>query len=145
MNNLKITVVSDTHYYSKKNGISGAAFEQENNRSTNLIKDSEEVLKAFFDQIINDKTNNIVLISGDLTKNGEPDSHYEFIKLLRKLKENGKRVYALPDYVNGIEQHGSEKRPYVTDQGSLFQQHVFCIRSSSGISHPVTRRDRSDR
>ncbi len=95
MNNLKITVVSDTHYYSKINGISGSAFEQENSRSTNLIKDSEEVLKAFFEQIANDKTSNIILISGDLTKNGEPDSHYEFIELLRKLKAQGKRVYVI--------------------------------------------------
>ena len=79
MNKLKITVVSDTHYYSKKNGIEGKAFMLENNRSTNLIKDSEEVLKAFFNQIADDKSSDIVLISGDLTKNGEPESHKEFM------------------------------------------------------------------
>ncbi len=95
MDNLKITVVSDTHYYSKKNGITGLAFQQENSRSTNLIKDSEEVLKAFFKQIAEDKTSDIVLISGDLTKNGEPDSHKEFIELLKELKNAGKKVYVI--------------------------------------------------
>ncbi len=106
MEKLKITVVSDTHYYSKKNGISGSAFMQENSRSTNLIKDSEEVLKAFFKQIAEDKSSDIVLISGDLTKNGEPESHYEFIELLKELKNRGKRVYVITathDYQdNGI-------------------------------------------
>ena len=95
MDSLKITVVSDTHYYSKKNGISGNAFNQENSRSTNLIKDSQEVLEAFFEQIIDDKTNDIIIISGDVTKNGEPDSHAEFIDLLRKVKKAGKRVYVI--------------------------------------------------
>lgn len=95
MDKLKITVVSDTHYYSKKNGIDGKAFISENNRSTNLIKDSEEVLKAFFKQIAEDKTSHIVIISGDLTKNGEPDSHKEFIELLHNLKSSGKKVYVI--------------------------------------------------
>ncbi|MBE6756853.1 MAG: metallophosphoesterase [Ruminococcaceae bacterium] len=95
MDKLKITVVSDTHYYSKKNGIEGKAFMLENNRSTNLIKDSEEVLKAFFNQIADDKSSDIVLISGDLTKNGEPESHKEFIELLHELKTKDKRVYVI--------------------------------------------------
>lgn len=95
MDKLKITVVSDTHYYSKKNGIEGKAFMQENSRSTNLIKDSEEVLKAFFNQIADDKSSDIVLISGDLTKNGEPESHKELIELLRELKNRGKRVFVI--------------------------------------------------
>lgn len=95
MDKLKITVVSDTHYYSKKNGVEGKAFMQENSRSTNLIKDSEEVLKAFFNQIADDKSSDIVLISGDLTKNGEPESHKEFIELLRELKNKGKRVFVI--------------------------------------------------
>ncbi len=106
MDNLKITVVSDTHYYSKKNGISGIAFERENSRSTNIIKYSEEILRAFFEQIVNDKSNNIILISGDVTKNGEPESHKEFIELLRDVKKAGKRVYVITathDYQdNGI-------------------------------------------
>ncbi len=106
MDSLKITLVSDTHYYSKKNGVSGNAFEQENARSTNIIKYSEEVLAAFFEQIAQDKTNDIVLISGDLTKNGEIDSHKEFIELLYKLKEANKKVYVITathDYQdNGI-------------------------------------------
>lgn len=95
MDTLKITVVSDTHYYSKKNGISGKAFMLENSRSTNLIKDSQEVLEAFFQQISEDKSNDIIIISGDVTKNGEPDSHYEFIELLRKVKNSGKRIYVI--------------------------------------------------
>lgn len=103
---MKITVVSDTHYYSKKNGISGKAFFEENSRSTNLIKDSEEVLKAFFKQIADDKSSDIILISGDLTKNGEPESHKEFIELLHELKAGGKNVYVITathDYQdNGI-------------------------------------------
>lgn len=95
MDRLKITVVTDTHYYSKKYGVDGKAFMLENSRSTNLIKDSEEVLCAFFKQISEDDSSDIILISGDLTKNGEPESHKEFISLLNKVKAKGKRIYVI--------------------------------------------------
>ncbi|MBQ3005628.1 MAG: metallophosphoesterase [Clostridia bacterium] len=94
-NPLTVTVLTDTHYYCKKNGTSGKAYDIANSKSQKLLADSGEVLESAFNQIAADKESDIVLISGDLTNNGEMNAHAEFIDMLRKLKSNGKRVYVI--------------------------------------------------
>ena len=92
---LTVTVITDTHYYSKKLGTSGEAYEIANNKSGVLLAEAREMLEAAFSQIAKDERTDIVLLSGDTTSNGDFDSHYEFIEMLRDLKAKGKRVYVL--------------------------------------------------
>ncbi len=92
---LKIKVLTDTHYYSEKNGTSGAAYDTANSRSQKLLAGSKEVLESAFNQIKTDDTSDIVLISGDVTNNGELNAHSEFIDMLRDLKAAGKKVYVI--------------------------------------------------
>ena len=92
---LKIQVITDTHYYSRKVGTSGKAYEKAESKSQMVIKDSDLVIKAGFDLLCNDTSTDIVLLSGDATHNGELDSHSEFIEMLRDLKKRGKRVYVI--------------------------------------------------
>lgn len=92
---LTVTVITDTHYYSKKLGVSGEAYEIANNKSGVLLKNAGDLLEAAFTQIANDTRTDIVLLSGDTTSNGDYDSHKEFIEMLRDLKSKGKRVYVL--------------------------------------------------
>ena len=94
-NPLTVTVITDTHYYSKKLGTSGEAYEIANNKSGVLLAQAAEMLEAAFSQIAKDDRTDIVLLSGDTTSNGDFDSHHEFIEMLRGLKEKGKRVYVL--------------------------------------------------
>lgn len=114
-NPLTVTVITDTHYYSKKLGTSGAAYNVANNKSGVLLAEARELLEAAFNQIANDKRTDIVLLSGDTTSNGDYDSHREFIDMLRDLKSRGKRVYVLTathDYQWNGETHryeGDEK------------------------------------
>lgn len=92
---LKIQVITDTHYYSRKVGTSGKAYEKAESKSQMVIKDSDLVIKAGFDLLCQDDSTDIVLLSGDTTHNGELDSHAEFIEMLRDLKKRGKRVYVI--------------------------------------------------
>lgn len=92
---LKIQVITDTHYYSRKVGTSGKAYEKAESKSQIVIKDSDLVIKAGFDLLCQDNSTDIVLLSGDTTHNGELDSHAEFIEMLRDLKKRGKRVYVI--------------------------------------------------
>lgn len=92
---LTVYVLTDTHYYSKKIGTSGKAYEFDNLKSQKLLAGCAEVLSAAFEQIAEDKDNNIVLISGDVTNNGELVSHEEFIGMLREFKKCGKKVYVI--------------------------------------------------
>ena len=102
---LTLTVLTDTHYYSKENGTGGKAYDFANLKSQKLLAECPEVLDQAFKQIKNDTESNIVLISGDVTNNGELNSHAEFIEMLRNLKASGKRVYVITA-THDFRQHG---------------------------------------
>ena len=92
---LKIQFITDTHYYSRKNGTQGKAYEKDEAKSQMVVKDSDLVLKRAFDMLCEDTSTDIVVLSGDTTRNGELTSHEEFIEMLRDLKKRGKRVYVI--------------------------------------------------
>ncbi len=100
---LKINIISDIHYYSKETGVSGKAFEKENAKTPNDLYNCEKILASLMDQLAADEPE-IVLVSGDVTTKAEVEAHEGVIKLLRSLKERGKRVYVITathDYHDG--------------------------------------------
>ena len=100
---LKFVIMTDIHYYSKKNWIAGNFEELPPENDQLLRKYSEEIIKHTFDELCEDGESDIVLISGDLTNNGERKSHEEIREALRTLKARGKRVFvttATHDYHN---------------------------------------------
>ena len=100
---LKVNIISDIHYYSKETGISGKAFEKENAKTPNDLVNCEEILSSLMDQLAEDESD-IVLVSGDVTTRAEREAHEGVIKLLRSLKERGKKVYVITathDYHDG--------------------------------------------
>lgn len=92
---LKIQFITDVHYYSRKNGTEGKAYDKAESKSQMIIKDSDLVIKAGFDMLAADTSTDIVILAGDTTRNGEIDSHKEFIEMLYDLKAKGKRVYVI--------------------------------------------------
>lgn len=92
---LKIQFVADTHYYSRKVGTEGKAYDKAESKSQKVIKDSDLVIKAGFDMLCEDYSTDIIVLAGDTTRDGEMDSHNEFIEILRDLKKKGKRVYVI--------------------------------------------------
>jgi len=92
---LKVQFITDVHYYSRKNGTEGKAYDKAESKSQMVIKDSDLVIKAGFDMLCKDTSTDIVLLAGDTTRNGEIDSHKEFIEMLYDLKARGKRVYVI--------------------------------------------------
>lgn len=92
---LKIQFVTDVHYYSRKNGTTGKAYEKEESKSQQVIKDSDLVIKKGFDMLCEDTSTDIVVLAGDTTRNGEYTSHEGIIDLLHDLQRRGKRVYVI--------------------------------------------------
>lgn len=92
---LKIQFITDPHYYSRKGGTEGKAYEKAESKSQKIIKDSDLVIKAGFDMLCEDTSTDIVVLAGDTTRDGEIESHKEFIEMLRDLKKRGKRVYVI--------------------------------------------------
>ncbi len=110
---LKVNIISDIHYYSKETGISGKGFEKENAKTPNDLVNCEEILTSLMDQLAEDESD-IVLVSGDVTTRAEREAHEGVIRLLRSLKERGKRVYVITathDYHDG-----DVTRKYVGDE-----------------------------
>ncbi len=101
MESLSFYLVTDTHYFEPSLGASGKAYDEYMQSEQMCMAENAAVAKATFDAIIADPSVNILLIPGDLTKNGEKESHRGFIKELERLKNAGKRVYvttALHDF-----------------------------------------------
>lgn len=92
---LKIQFLTDPHYYSRKCGTEGAAYKKAESKSQKLIAGSDLAIKAGFDMLCEDTETDIVVISGDTSRDGEIDSHKEFIEMLYDLKARGKRVYVI--------------------------------------------------
>ncbi len=88
-------IVTDTHYFENSLGAGGKAFENNMRTEQYFVKESSAIVKATFERIIKDSETDIVIIPGDLTKNGEKESHKGFIKELYALKESGKRIFVI--------------------------------------------------
>lgn len=88
-------LVTDTHYFENELGAEGKAFEKMMATEQYFVRESSAIVKSTFARISEDKETDIVIIPGDLTKNGEIESHKSFIKELYKLKESGKKIYVI--------------------------------------------------
>lgn len=114
---LKINVLTDIHHYSKKIGTHGKAYEHANAKSQIMLAESGEILDSAFEQISTSGESDILLVSGDITSNGDFDSHKEIIEKFRSLKNRGIKVYiitATHDFRKGGETHaynGEERYP----------------------------------
>ncbi len=91
-----IVVASDLHYLSPKLTDGGEAFRDVVEHSDGkLMLYIEELTDAFLDEVIALQPDALVL-SGDLTFNGEYESHKALVKKLRRVQEAGIAVLALP-------------------------------------------------
>lgn len=89
---LKLSVLSDIHYYDKSLGTSGGALEEYLVNDRKLLIESAEVLNSAIDEIKFNESE-IVLISGDLTKDGELINHQKVVEILKELETTGKKIY----------------------------------------------------
>jgi len=96
---LKIAVMSDIHYMSPsllKNGAAnGAAFQTYLAADPKLIEYSDPILKEVISKLKRDKPD-IVLIPGDLTKDGEKVCHEAVAGMLQQLADCGIKVFVIP-------------------------------------------------
>jgi predicted phosphodiesterase len=92
---LKIAVVSDPHYYDPSLGTTGEAFEAALSGDRKMLGDS----KAIFEEAISEikmSDAEVVLLCGDLTKDGERINHEKVAFYLSQLSSAGKKVFVVP-------------------------------------------------
>lgn len=128
---LKIQFITDVHYYSRQNGTEGPAYEKEEAKSQQVIKDSDIVIQKGFDMLCEDTSADIVVLAGDTTRNGEYTSHEGIIALLHDLQKRGKRVYVITathdyrgeGYGRGFEGDKVLEIPAVKDRAELWDMY----------------------
>ena len=94
MKNLKFYHLTDLHYYANEEiGSSGEAFRKKCELDQKCMAESGAIIDSAFRSISEDKDTDIVLISGDLTFDGEKQSHDCLVKKFEKLQNAGKKVF----------------------------------------------------
>jgi hypothetical protein len=88
-------VLSDIHYYDSALGTTGEAFENYLMYDRKMLRESDAILNAAISEI---KQANIrfLLVSGDLTKDGERICHTDMAAYLKDLEDSGIQVYVVP-------------------------------------------------
>lgn len=83
---LKIAAISDAHYYPISYVSDCADYTTYVNGDPKLLEESGGILDSASQMVIADKPD-VLLVSGDLTKDGEVKGHEEFAAKLQKIKE----------------------------------------------------------
>ena len=96
---LKIAVVSDIHYMDPSllinSGASGTAFQDYLDQDPKLIQYSDPIFRNVLIDIKAEKPD-ILLVPGDLTKDGEKVSHLAMAGFFNQLRREGIEVYVVP-------------------------------------------------
>ena len=96
MQELKFFVITDTHFFKNSIGVYGEAYETYMDTQQKCFAETEAINRAVFDDLAARDDADIVLIAGDLTFNGEKESHEAFCEMLRDFrKKSGKKVYVV--------------------------------------------------
>ena len=99
MPHLKIAVMSDIHFLDPtlftNNAGAGTAFQNYLNFDPKLIEVSAPILMKAISEIVAAKPD-ILLIPGDLTKDGEKVSHETMAILLKQISDQGIKVFVIP-------------------------------------------------
>jgi 3',5'-cyclic AMP phosphodiesterase CpdA len=96
LSSVRIATLSDIHYFAPSLLVSnGSAFQACLAQDRKLLAESAAITKASVDAVIAQEPD-IVLLSGDLTKDGELDSHLGVSNLLARVAASGAQVFVIP-------------------------------------------------
>jgi len=137
-----IFVMSDIHVMAPELLVEkGAAFENYVKTDPKLLEESGDVLRAVVDVVL-EKKPDLVLIPGDLTKDGELLSHQLVVSILERIRTAGIPVVVIPgnhdiDNPEGVYFLGDQTQPAERTSTEQFAQ----LYANYGYTRPETVRD----
>lgn len=93
-NSIKIAVISDCHYMSPELNPFGKAFEKYIANDRKLLAQSNAIVKETVAEIKKSDAD-IVLVTGDITKDGEEIDHKRMASFFSDLEKSGKKVFVI--------------------------------------------------
>ena len=91
---VKFAAASDIHFFDPELGTTGSAFQNYLDNDRKLLAESKEITESFTKQIISSDIQ-FLIISGDLTKDGEKINHIKMAAYLKQIEDSGKKVYVI--------------------------------------------------
>ncbi len=96
---LKIAIVSDIHYMHPSllgsGGASGLAFQNYVNQDPKMVEFSDPIFRTVMAELKTEHPD-ILLVPGDITKDGEKISHQAMAVFFNQLRNDGIKVYVMP-------------------------------------------------
>ena len=94
MNDFTFYQITDLHLYNTEGiGSYGKFFDAHCKIDQKCVAESVAIIDAAFEKLAEDKDTEYIIISGDLTCDGEYESHAMLLEKLKALKESGKKIY----------------------------------------------------
>jgi 3',5'-cyclic AMP phosphodiesterase CpdA len=133
-------VSTDIHYLAESLTDNGEAFQKfisdSDGRQLNYIS---EIIDAFVSDIKKKKPE-VLIVSGDLTTNGEKDSHLELAEKFKKIEESGTSVFVIPgnhDILNPFARGFKDSNQYLAEY--ITEKDFEKIYKDYGYSEAVSR------
>jgi predicted phosphodiesterase len=139
---VRMAVFSDPHVYEPALGTEGPEFQRYIAGDRKLIAESSGILDALVRDFRRETDIDVVLVPGDLTKDGERASHLRVARQLRRLEESGKRVYVIPgnhDILNPHAARYSSTYPYTEPVPSVTAEEFAAIYKDFGFGEAMSR------
>lgn len=137
---ISIRVATDIHYLAPELTDFGSAFETYvASGDGKALQVSDEMTDAFLADTAQNKTD-ILILSGDLTNNGERKSHENLAKKLKTIEKTGTDVYVIPgnhDINNPWARSFKADKQYKTD--SITEQDFAKIYEDFGLKEAISK------
>ncbi len=137
---LTVFITSDTHYLSKDLHDNGKAFETFYTKGDGkILQYMEEITDAFLSEV-KKSSPDVLILSGDLTNNGEIKSHEDLAKKLKSVTDKGVKVYVIPgnhDINNPYARRFEGDKQYRTDYVS--EKEFLNIYKSFGYDEAISK------
>ncbi len=91
----KFILVADPHFFKNSLGAYGPGYDDFMSREQKCYAETEKINLAVLDWLKKQDISDTILIAGDLSFNGEKESHEEYSRLLSDLKAAGKRIFVI--------------------------------------------------
>ena len=111
---LRFYLITDLHYFENSLGAEGEAYEARSLTDQKCIAETGAILERAFELLAADKEIDKILVGGDMTFNGETESHRWVIKQLEALREAGKKIYLITG------NHDGDNEPYAFSGAERF-------------------------
>jgi len=133
---LKFYHITDTHHYAV------SALGISDSEDQKCMNETGAIIDAAFDKFIAQNEVNIILISGDLSNNGERASNMDFIEKIKRLKAAGKRVFVITATHDYVKREPDEGETVDATSAGTYRCELRDLYNDFGFSEAIAEYDR---